>query len=188
MFAVAMGQLVAVGRNVAPGRVVFANRLRITRLLVVVATAGRDVSSVCGTRHQRPGTTIEFCMMSPVFQIDVAPLLVFRFRSRVTRWKSGMRVPFRIANANARQILAGSGWFCDLRRSAAVPVATAAAGPEVNSVAFCESSVTIFARDLDRRARLVVEIAVAVRVLAEMTIDAVHAAFEMNVVEMHRLA
>ena len=47
--------------------------------------------------------------------------------------------------------------------------------------------MTVFARDLDRRA-LVVEIAVAVRVLAEVAIDAVHAAFEMNVVEMHRLA
>ena len=38
--------------------------------------------------------------------------------------------------------------------------------------------MTIFTRDLDRRARLVVKIAVAVRVLAEVTIDAMHAAFE----------
>src|SRR5215204_5760817 len=48
--------------------------------------------------------------------------------------------------------------------------------------------MTIFARDLDRGARLVIKIAVAVRVLTEMTIDAVHSAFEMNVAEVHSLA
>ncbi len=48
--------------------------------------------------------------------------------------------------------------------------------------------MTVFTRDLDRGAWLVVKIAVAVRVLAEVAIDAVHAAFGVNVVEMHRLA
>ena len=47
--------------------------------------------------------------------------------------------------------------------------------------------MTIFAGDLDRRARFVIEIAVAVRVLPEVTVDAVHSLFEMNVVEMNGL-
>ena len=50
-----------------------------------------------------------------------------------------------------------------------------------------DRAVTVFAGDLDRRARFVVEIAVAVRVLTEVTIDAVHSLFEMNVVEMNGL-
>ena len=53
----------------------------------------------------------------------------------------------------------------------------------MNSVrAFANRAMTIFASDLDRRARLVVEIAVAVRVLPEVAVDAVHPFFEMNVV------
>ena len=47
--------------------------------------------------------------------------------------------------------------------------------------------MAIDAADLDRRARLVVKNAVAVRVLAEMAIDALHTFFEMNVVQVNRL-
>jgi len=42
--------------------------------------------------------------------------------------------------------------------------------------------MTILATDLDSSARFVVEIAIAVRVLAEVTVDAVHSLVEMNVV------
>jgi hypothetical protein len=48
--------------------------------------------------------------------------------------------------------------------------------------------MTIFTRDLDRGAWLVVEIAIAVRILTEVTIDAVHPTFGVNVVKMHGLA
>ena len=67
-------------------------------------------------------------------------------------------------------------------------MAVAAAGPEVNKVrALANRAMTIFASDLDRGARLVVKIAVAVRVLAEVAVDAMHSLFEMNVVEVDRL-
>src|ERR1700745_3252008 len=46
--------------------------------------------------------------------------------------------------------------------------------------------MTVFARDLDRSAWFVVEISVAMRILPEMAINAMHAAFEMDVVEMNR--
>jgi hypothetical protein len=48
--------------------------------------------------------------------------------------------------------------------------------------------MAIFARDLDCGAWFVVQIAVAVRVLVEVAIDAVHAALEMYVGEVHGLA
>ena len=44
--------------------------------------------------------------------------------------------------------------------------------------------MTVFASDLNRRARFVVKIAVAVRILAEVAVDAVHSLFKMNVVEV----
>ena len=48
--------------------------------------------------------------------------------------------------------------------------------------------MTVLTGDLNRRAWLVVEIAVAVGVLTEVTIDAMHSFFEMDIVEVHGLA
>jgi hypothetical protein len=42
--------------------------------------------------------------------------------------------------------------------------------------------MTVFATDLDRGARLVVEITVAMRVLTEMAVNAMHSLLEMNIV------
>ncbi len=48
--------------------------------------------------------------------------------------------------------------------------------------------MAIHAVDLHRVSGLTVEFAVAVAVLLEMTIDAVHALFQMDVFQVHRLA
>src|SRR5262249_23063119 len=50
-----------------------------------------------------------------------------------------------------------------------------------------DRSVAVGTPDLDRRAHLAVELAGSVRVLLEVAVDAVHALFEMDVLEMHRL-
>ena len=42
--------------------------------------------------------------------------------------------------------------------------------------------MAINARDLDGRARLVVEVAIAMRILAKVTIDAVHSFFKVDIV------
>src|ERR1051325_11289844 len=48
--------------------------------------------------------------------------------------------------------------------------------------------MTVFTSDVEPCGRLVVKNSVAVGGLAEVTIDAMHAAFGVDVVEMHRLA
>ena len=126
-------------------------------------------------------------MMSPTFRSTSTPFSSFRFRSRDALEQRNARA-FRVANANARQILACRWLVLRFATLSGCSGRSAAAGPEVNSKPLLDRAVTVFARDLDRRARLVVEIAVAVRVLAEVAIDAVHARARMNVVEMHRLA
>ena len=58
----------------------------------------------------------------------------------------------------------------------------------MNSVGpLADRAVTIIAADLDRRARFVVENAVAVRVLPEVAVDAVHPFLEMDVVQVDGL-
>ena len=42
--------------------------------------------------------------------------------------------------------------------------------------------MTIFATDFDSGTRFVVEIAIAVRILTEVTVNAVHALVEMNII------
>ena len=46
--------------------------------------------------------------------------------------------------------------------------------------------MTIYAINFNRRAGFVIKIAVAMRVLTEVTVDAVHSLFQVNVVEMNR--
>ena len=55
------------------------------------------------------------------------------------------------------------------------------------SGALLNRAVAIDAIDLDGVARFAVELAVAVAVLLEVAVDAVHALFEMDVLEVHRL-
>ncbi len=63
-----------------------------------------------------------------------------------------------------------------------------AAGPEVRQVgARLNAAVTVNAVNLHGVARLAVETPIAVIVLGEVTIDAMHAFLQMNVLEMHRL-
>ena len=62
-----------------------------------------------------------------------------------------------------------------------------AAAAEVRSVAFFDGAVAIDAIDLDRVARFAVQLAVAVTVLLEVAVRAVHALFEMDVLEMDGL-
>ncbi len=104
---VAMGQLIAVGRNVAPRRVVFANRLRVTRLLVEIATAGRD--RVECLRHAPPASGHDHRVLHNVagFQINIDALFVLAFAIASDPLEQWNARAFSIANANARQILSG---------------------------------------------------------------------------------
>ena len=63
----------------------------------------------------------------------------------------------------------------------------AAAGPVVCSVGvFADRAVAVDALDLDGGTHLAVQLGVAVRVLDEMAIDAVHALFQVNVEQVDR--
>ena len=54
--------------------------------------------------------------------------------------------------------------------------------------ALLDGAVAVDAVDFDGIARLAVELAVAVTVLLEVAVDAVHALLQMNVFQMHGLA
>ena len=68
----------------------------------------------------------------------------------------------------------------------------AAAGPLVrisaSGDAFLDRAVAILATDLDGRAAIAIDVAVAVVVLPEVTVNAVHPFFEVNVLEVNSLA
>src|SRR5262245_29298986 len=103
---VAMGQLICVRGNVAPGRVVFANRLRIARLLVVVATSLRNGVDSLG--HTPPATGNNHRVLHDVagFQVDILALFVFAFSVACYALEQWNASALLISNTNARQVLA----------------------------------------------------------------------------------
>src|SRR6185436_11599678 len=180
---VAVRELVRVRGHIAPGRVVFPNGLRVTRLLVVVLRAGSD--RVECLRHTPPATGHHHRVLHDVagLEIDLAALLVFSLA--IARHSLKERDPRScpITNTNSPQVLAHQRLVLTLATLSRRPCRSRSSRTGGKQRRFpLNSAVTILASDLEGRAWLVVEIAVAVRVLAEVTIDAVHAAFEMDVV------
>src|SRR5687768_506028 len=186
---IAMGQVICVRGYVAPRHVVFANGFRVTRFLVVIARVRSD--GVEGLRHAPPATGHDHRVLHDVagFEIDVAVLFVLSLA--ITRYPLKQRYPAVrfIPHAYACEVLPNQRLVLRLpslqrgsghRRSRR-------AGREEHGLLF-DRAVAILACDLNRGTRFVVEIPVAVRVLAEVTIDAMHAAFKMDVAEMNRLA
>ena len=111
-----------------------------------------------------------------------------RFSSVIERWTSTRpRTSEKRGDPNgvrqAAQVGAATLWRA-LARSSSASTASALA-PVARRRAVPWQSAQ---RDLDGVARLAVQLAVAVVVLLEMAIDALHAALEMNVLEVHRLA
>src|ERR1043165_8045248 len=187
--AVTMGQLIAVGRYLAPRDVVFANRLRVTRLLVVIARSGRD--GVERLRHAPPAPRHDHRVLHDVacFKIDINTFLIFTFAIARDALEERDARAFSITHANARQILPGQRLVLRLASLSGGAGDDGSGGTRSKKGRLLlDRTVAVFTRNLDRRARFVVEIAVAVRVLAEVTINAVHAALGVNVVEMHGLA
>ena len=76
-----------------------------------------------------------------------------------------------------------------MRSAASAVPPSGAAGPLVISVgALVDRAVAVDAVDLDRVARLAIELAVAVIVLPEVAVDALHPLLEVDVLQVHRLA
>src|SRR5712664_3776126 len=103
--AIAMGQLALVFRNVAPGRVVFAQRFGVTRLWAVVTSAGGD--SVNSLRHSPPASRNDHRVLNNVAGFKLKWFSVFSFPFLVARQALKQRdlCTCFVAHANARQVL-----------------------------------------------------------------------------------
>src|ERR1700750_2769580 len=104
-----MSKSIVVGRNVAPRRVVFLNRLRILRALVKIATA--RCYCVERLRHAPPATRHDHRVLHDVagFEIDINPARVLLFAiARDTLEERDART-VRITNADSCQLLTSEG-------------------------------------------------------------------------------
>ena len=148
--------------SVLPSRcIVFARRA----FSLNSALPGVMVSITCGTSHDRSSLVIERWIRRRVPRIGLEARPIER---RVERQQVGAAAFRRRRTGRAQR---------PARRCGIVAVGATARG-----------AMAIGARDLDGHARLAVELAVAVVVLLEVAVHALHAALEMNVLQVHRLA
>ena len=183
---VTMRQQLVIRRHVTPGRIVSAHRLRIARLHTIILRVRRiRIYRVGSLLNAPPAPRYDHRILNNVsgLQSNFVSVLVFLFPVASDGLKQQHPSAFGIAKTNRREI-------------AHYPlielvVFNAQAGREPRRYQRCflsNRSMTVDTTNLNRRARFVVKHSVAMRVLAKVTINAVHPFFEMNVVEMNGLS
>src|SRR6185369_3390626 len=161
---IAVRQSLIVCRHIAPTRVVFANRLRVTRLLAVVASAGRN--RVDSLNHPPPAAWDDHRVLNDVtgFQLDVFAALILLLAIARNPLKERNPGASLISHTNSTsQVLshkrlvlrlAPFGCLARCRRRCW------SGGKQVRAIP--NRAMTILATDLDGSAWFVIEIAVAV--------------------------
>ena len=175
-----MRQKLIVRRHVAPGRIVCPHRFRVARLRAVVLWVRRvGIDRVGRLLDPPPAAGNDHRILNDVsgFQRDVVPILVFLLRIRSDGLKQRDLAAARVAEADVGQ--RASFALLELAIFHAKP--RGRSGRQQRRP-FANSPMAIDAVYFNSSARFVVHHAVAVRVLPEMTIDAVHALLKMDVV------
>ena len=179
---VAMRQLFVVGGHIAPGRIVEAHRFRVARLhAVVLSVDGVRIDGVDGLLHSPPTARDYHGVLNdvPSLERDLIAIFVLLPGVAVNALKQKHAAAVRIAKPNR----------CQVPHYTLIKLTVFDADPRGKTRrdelgAFAYRPVTVDTSNLNCSAGLGVENAVAVRVLPKMTVDAMHAFFEMNVVEM----
>src|SRR5437867_5074158 len=182
---IAMREHLVVRRHVAPGRIIGAHRLGISGLrAVVLEMCGIGIDRIDGLLYPPPSSGHDHGILNDVagLQRNLIPVLVFLFCIASEALKKQDASAVRIAKSNRRQIATFafidlSFFYADARRKTR----------RHERRAFPNRAVTVDTIYFNSSARFVVKQSVAVRVLPKMTINAVHAFFEMDVVKMHCL-
>ncbi len=167
-----MGELFIVSRNVAPGRVIGAHGLRITRLDAVILGMWRiGIDGVRRLFDAPPTTRHDDRILDNIsgFQSDLTPVFICALGVGADSLKQQLSIAFRTAKANRGQITTLA--LIELPFFYAEPRSESGSNQRGS---LANRAMTIDASNLYRSARFVVENAVAVRVLAEMAIDTLH--------------
>src|SRR5713226_1485151 len=181
-----MRQKLIVGRHVAPGRVVNAHSFRIARLHAVIFRMRRvGIYRVGRLLYAPPAAGHDHRILNYVagFQRDLVAVLVLFLRITSDDLKQRHLTAAGIAKAYV-----GQGALRALREVAIFDARARGKSRGEQRRPLANRAMTIDAAYFNSSARFVVEHTVAVRVLPEMTVNAVHPFFEMNVVEMDGLA
>ena len=192
--ALAVGKHLVLCGRIAPRRIVLLHRLGVGRFFVVIGVAGRN--GVDRLLHfpataEFDGRVLDNISFLQDDRLAVDVLTLFRSRLVIGGQRLQHKQLFAVARSKreARQIAADQRLVRRLSLCKFILVGRLhrrfAARYPIRFRLY--RTVAIDTADLDRGARLVVENARAVAVLLEMTIGAVHAFFEVDILQMHCL-
>ncbi len=168
-----MRELLIVCRNVAPGRVIGAHGLGITRLDTVILRVWRiRIDGIDRLFDTPPTTRHDDRILDNVagFQSDLVSVLVFPLAVSLNGLKQKLSPTFRSTKANCREITFRA--LCEL---AVFDARARGKSGSDQRRAIANGAMTIDAADFDRSARFVIKNSVTVRVLTKVAIDALHA-------------